>query len=191
RLSPGETFIVSPTVSCNIEGVTKSRVLNFRRAVKKHKRFLEYVDESTCEITTSNEQFNHWINRSATDLITMVSATPYGAYPFAGIPWYVTPFGRDGIITALECLWISPEVSAGVLRYLAATQAKEYDSFRDAEPGKILHETREGEMAELNEIPFKQYYGTIDATPLFIVLAGEYYKRSGDLKLIQEIWPNI
>lgn len=191
HLSPGQSYILSPTFSFEVQDQPKNRLLSFRKAVKKHKRFLEYVDESTCEIITSNEQFNHWINRSATDLITMVSETPYGPYPYAGIPWYATPFGRDGIITALECLWISPEVAKGVLKYLAATQATGHDGFRDAEPGKILHETREGEMAVLNEIPFRQYYGTIDATPLFIVLAGEYFRRTGDLKTIRELWPNI
>ncbi len=191
HLSPGKSFIISPTLSFELQGREKPRILNFRKAVKKHKRFLDYVDQSTCRITTSNEQFNHWINRSYTDLITMITETPYGPYPYAGIPWYATPFGRDGIITALECMWVSPEVAKGVLSYLAATQATESDSFRDAEPGKILHETRDGEMALLNEIPFKQYYGTIDATPLFIVLAGEYYKRTGDLKFLEELWPNI
>jgi glycogen debranching enzyme len=191
QLSPGQSFIVSPVISFETQNSPKPKLLNFRKAVKKQIRFLEYVDKSTCEIVTSNEQFNHWINRSATDLTTMISDTPYGPYPYAGIPWYVTPFGRDGIITALECLWVSPEVANGVLRYLAATQAKEIDRFRDSEPGKILHETREGEMAMLDEIPFRQYYGTIDATPLFIVLAGEYYKRTGDLELIEELWPNI
>ncbi len=188
---PGQTNIISPTVAFEIQGRPTSKIYNFRKAEKKHKRFLEYVDKSTCEIITSNEQFNHWINRSATDLITMITETEHGPFPYAGIPWYDTPFGRDGIITALECLWVSPEVAQGVLRYLAATQATETDGFRDSEPGKILHETRDGEMAGLNEIPFKKYYGTIDATPLFIVLAGEYYKRTSDLKLIEDLWPNI
>ena len=191
HLSPGQSYIISPTISFEIHDKPKSKILSFRKAEKKHQRFLEYVDQSTCEITTSNEQFNHWINRSATDLITMITETPHGPYPYAGIPWYATPFGRDGIITALECLWISPEVAKGVLKYLAATQATESDGFRDAEPGKILHETRAGEMANLDEIPFRQYYGTIDATPLFVVLAGEYYRRTGDRDTIEMLWPNI
>jgi glycogen debranching enzyme len=191
RLLPGEKFIISSTISFIISGKKERAVLNFRKAVKKHKRWFDYIDQYSCRIITSNEQFNNWIKRSGIDLITMVTNTNHGPYPYAGIPWYDTPFGRDGIITALECLWASPEVSRGVLRYLSATQAREEDSFRDAEPGKILHETREGEMAMLNEIPFRQYYGTIDATPLFIVLAGAYYKRTADLGLIREIWESI
>jgi glycogen debranching enzyme len=191
RLKPGQNFIIAPTISFETEGHGKNKLLTFRSAEKKYKRYLEYVNDSTSELITSNEQFNHWINRSRTDLITMVTETPHGPYPYAGIPWYDTPFGRDGIITALECLWISPEVALGVLNYLAAMQAKEEDPFRDAEPGKILHEAREGEMAILDEIPFKQYYGTIDATPLFVVLAGAYYQRTGDLETIRNLWENI
>jgi glycogen debranching enzyme len=191
HLLPGHDYIISATFTFMVGGKKDGKVLDFRKAVKKHKQWFDYIDSNSCEINTSNEQFNHWINRSRTDLITMITNTPFGPYPYAGIPWYDAPFGRDGIITALECLWISPEVSKGVLKYLAATQAKEEDSFRDAEPGKILHEARDGEMAALNEIPFRQYYGTIDATPLFIVLAGAYYIRTGDLKTIREIWDNI
>jgi glycogen debranching enzyme len=191
KLAPGEKQTLSITMSFSQSEKEAPEIFNFRKAVKKHKRRFDYIDETSCEIETSNEQFNHWLNRSRTDLITMISNTPYGPYPYAGIPWFDTPFGRDGIITALECLWISPEVAKGVLQYLAATQATEEDSFRDAEPGKILHESREGEMAQLNEVPFRQYYGTIDATPLFIILAGEYFKRTDDIETIKGIWRNI
>ncbi|MBT0811737.1 amylo-alpha-1,6-glucosidase [Litoribacter ruber] len=143
------------------------------------------------DIFSSNERFTHWINRSKTDLASLLAETPHGKYPYAGVPWYNTAFGRDGIITALQVLWVAPQVAKDVLKFLAAHQSTIEDAEADAEPGKILHETRGGEMSALNEVPFKKYYGTIDATPLFVMLAGAYYSRTGDLQTIRSIWSNI
>ncbi|QDV68300.1 alpha-glucosidase [Rosistilla carotiformis] len=153
-------------------------------------RIRETESERT-EIFTSNEEFNGWLNRSNADLDMLISDTIYGRYPYAGVPWFATPFGRDGIITALETLWVRPKLSRGVLSFLAATQATEVDPLVESEPGKIVHEMRDGEMATLGEVPFKRYYGTVDATPLFVVLAGQYFRRSGDRGFIEFIWPNI
>jgi glycogen debranching enzyme len=144
-----------------------------------------------CVIETSNEQLNAWLARSASDLNMLLTVTPTGLYPYAGVPWFDTTFGRDGIITALECLWMSPNIARGVLAFLAQTQAKTRDVNRDAEPGKILHEARSGEMAQLGEVPFGCYYGSVDSTPLFVMLAGAYYRRTGDASFVESLWPNV
>ena len=132
--------------------------------------------------------FNLWIEKSHADLVLLTSKLATGPYPLAGIPWFDTTFGRDGLITALQTLWLNPALSRGVLNYLASTQAQETSAFRDAEPGKILHEAREGEMAAMGEVPFRRYYGGVDATPLFVMLAGAYHERTGDTAFIEEIW---
>ena len=102
-----------------------------------------------CRVTSRNADLNEWIARSVSDLQMMITDTPQGSYPYAGVPWFSAPFGRDGIITALQTLWVAPDIARGVLSYLAVTQATEHVPERDAQPGKILHEARGGEMAAL------------------------------------------
>ena len=155
------------SIACDVED-QKAVIGSFQKAFVQSNKAIHDMDEATANIYTSNEQFNDWLNRAAADLNMLTTFTEHGAYPYAGIPWFSTPFGRDGIITALQYLWLYPEMARGVLAYLAATQAVAHDAATDAQPGKILHEARKGEMAELGEIPFKQYYGSIDSTPLFL-----------------------
>ena len=142
-------------------------------------------------VTSSNELFDTVIDRAAADIDMLLTDTEYGLYPYAGIPWYSTIFGRDGLITAMELLLVAPAIAKGVLKTLALTQADAVDEAADAQPGKILHEMRGGEMARLGEVPFRRYYGSVDSTPLFVMLAGLYLKRSGDLDTIRAIWPNL
>jgi glycogen debranching enzyme len=142
-------------------------------------------------LISSDDRCNSWMARSQADLSMLIDGNPEINYPYAGVPWFSTVFGRDGIITALQTLWIAPAIARGVLAYLAETQAIHEDPARDAEPGKIIHEIRHGEMAETGEVPFKRYYGSVDSTPLFLILAGAYFHRTNDLAFIRKIWPNI
>ena len=159
-------------------------LLRFEDARAEAAADLERYSAWSCHVRTSNGQINAWINRAVSDLHMMTTDLPTGPYPYAGIPWFNTPFGRDGIITALECMWLRPGLARGVLSYLASTQATEVIPEQDAEPGKILHETRNGEMAALKEMPFGRYYGSVDATPLFVLLRQTpYFERSGDRAL--------
>jgi len=189
-LPVGEAIQCDLTISCEVDRQPPCELI-YEKALVEVERALQSAKADDCLIVTSNEQFNAWLNSSLADLHMMISDTPEGPYPYAGVPWFSTPFGRDGLITAFELLWINPTIARGVLAYLAATQAREAAPTQDAEIGKILHETRKGEMAALNEIPFGRYYGSIDATPLFIMLAGAYYERTGDQIFIEQIWPNV
>ena len=163
----------------------------FARAYRDNRRDLRQLTAGITTIISSNDQFNEGLCRATADLYMLATRTQEGVYPFAGIPWYSTVFGRDGIITAMMALWIDPNFGKGVLRFLAATQAKAVDPAADAQPGKVLHETRRGEMAMLGEVPFRHYYGTIDGTPLFVMLAAQYHEVTGDLDTIRSIWPQL
>lgn len=138
-----------------------------------------------------NQGFNDWLRQSRADIALLVTDLPTGPYPYAGTPWFSTPFGRDGIITAWQMLWLDPGLAKGVLTYLASRQATETNAFMDSAPGKIMHETRGGEMSMLGEVPFALYYGGVDTTCLFIALAGAYARRTNDYETIRALWPNL
>ncbi|WP_178087615.1 amylo-alpha-1,6-glucosidase [Methylacidimicrobium cyclopophantes] len=153
------------------------------RTKKREGHLRRYLGQAA--IRTSDEHIQEWIDQARADLEMLVTPTREGLYPFAGVPWFSAVFGRDGILTALQYLWLDPHLAQGVLRFLAAHQAK------GEEEGKILHEMRQGEMAATGEVPFGLYYGSIDATPLFVFLAGALYARTGDKRMVERLWPHI
>ncbi len=159
-----------------------------RRAVAA--RMKARIDR-TARITTSRPSFDAWLTRSSADLAVLTADLPTGPYPHAGVPWFSVPFGRDALITALQTLWLDAELAGGVLDFLAATQATQIDAFCDAEPGKILHEHRNGELARTGAVPFHHYYGGIDQTLLFVVLAHAFWMRTGDGVRLRRLEPAI
>jgi glycogen debranching enzyme len=191
-LEPKQEAHLYLTIACEQGDTPKAaRPVRYEAAFRRND---DARRETLCQcgtIETSNPLVNRWLSRSVCDLAMLTTALPTGPYPYAGVPWYATTFGRDGILTAREMLWLDPSLARGVLAFLASTQAGHEDRARDAEPGKILHEARKCEMAYTNEVPFGLYYGTVDATPLFVGLAGAYYHRTGDLEFVRGLWPNV
>jgi glycogen debranching enzyme len=190
-LEPHQDVHLYCTIACDIENEPRRRADDYDAAFQANAQARARQESAKCQLRSSNPLFDRWLDRSTSDLSMLTTELPTGPYPYAGVPWYSTTFGRDGLITARECLWIDPSLARGVLACLAASQATLEEPERDAEPGKILHEARHCEMAHTREVPFGRYYGTVDATPLFVALAGAYWHRTGDLDFIRRLWPNL
>jgi glycogen debranching enzyme len=188
-LQPNEARPIFLSIGCG--DPEPPRPAPFLRGLRAVHHDLHGGSHGAATVTTSNTVFNEVVCRSMADLCMLMTRTPQGRYPYAGIPWYSTTFGRDGVITALQMLWVAPQIAQGVLQRLAAYQATADDPASDAQPGKILHEMRGGEMAALREVPFALYYGSVDATPLFVLLAGLYSERTGDDATLRTLWPSI
>jgi glycogen debranching enzyme len=189
-LAPREEKSLNFTITCQEEHA-RSVSTGFDESMHRSILELQETRSQFGSVTSSNVAFNRWFCRSASDVQMMIRGNPEGAYPYAGVPWFSTVFGRDALVTAMQCLWAAPWIAASVLKYLALHQAVEVIPRQEAEPGKILHEMRHGEMANLNEVPFGRYYGSVDSTPLFVLLAGMYFDRTGDRDLLESIWPNV
>jgi glycogen debranching enzyme len=189
ELQTQEKLPIFITTQCNAPpGVAAQPFLLGLRDARRERRA---VTRDGASVETSNEILNEILCRAAADLRILTTDTVTGPYPYAGIPWYSTTFGRDGLIAALQMLWLDPSIAKGVLHRLATYQAKADDPAADAQAGKILHEMRCGEMAQLGEVPFGLYYGSVDATPLFVVLAGAYVERTNDEHTLRRLWPSI
>jgi glycogen debranching enzyme len=191
ELAPYERRSIFLTARCEDSSIAANSAISFLRAYRETRRARRAATANIATVNSSNQAFDEVLCRATSDVYTLITWSDDRPYPYAGIPWFNTIFGRDGIVTAILMLWMDPSVARGVLLTLAATQSTSIDPRSDAQPGKILHELRHGEMANLGEVPFARYYGSVDATPLFVVLAGMYLERTGDLATIQQIWSNV
>lgn len=190
-LVPGGKDIVELVIQVLIGTEPSKEILSYQEAKHKAEEELGVWLAGQTRITTSNPSVNRTLKQAELDLYMLSTDIGQGHFPVAGIPWYCVPFGRDSILTAIQTLVLNPSLAKSTLRTLAAVQGEIINSSNEEAPGKILHEMRSGEMANLGEVPYKRYYGSIDATPLFIVLFTETIRWTGDHALLNELLPSV
>jgi|AntDeeMetagen285_2_1112576.scaffolds.fasta_scaffold02680_1 glycogen debranching enzyme len=169
------------------QSVTPAAKFETVRTAVRHREQEWYAQTDLPE----HDNWNSVLQEAERNLLELTLETEYGPVLAAGVPWFATAFGRDSLIAAYQSIRVRPDIAKATCRYLAAHQATDTDEFRAAEPGKILHEIREGETTIRQETPHSPYYGTVDATPLFVVLVHEVWSQTGDDAFVRELWPHI
>jgi glycogen debranching enzyme len=188
-LKPGLSAEITMVASAALQPAAAPIPLGYGEALRRRRAVTESLDRGGTEVRSDHDLFAVWVARSRRDLHLLLTETPDGFVPYAGIPWYVAPFGRDALISALQVLPFEPALAAGTLRFFARHVGRVDDAFTDQEPGKIVHELRRGEMAACREIPFIPYFGSVDAPPLFVMLLAEYLRWTADTTFARELWP--
>ncbi len=192
RLEPKATFVLLVDILPLAGGEQPDPNFQFDASLSHLERTYVNWNRSCTDYRTDNEVLDNGLMwRSLEDLRILCDEMPSGLFPTAGTPWYAVPFGRDALITSFQTLALNPDLAYGTLRYLALHQGRKIDPYREEEPGKILHEMRFGELARLKQIPHTPYYGTVDATPLFLVLLVELLDWTGDVELLSELSANV
>jgi glycogen debranching enzyme len=189
-LAPGEARRILVTVAPSARPAPRPR-RTLHAALSDLERADREWQAGCARIETDNELFQSVMSASVRDLHALLTPADGGRLPAAGIPWYVAPFGRDSLLSAYEALLLNPGIARETLKVLAALRAREDEPWRDAEPGKILHELRAGELARAGLIPHTPYYGSVDATALFVMLAAAYFRWTGDLETLAALHPAL
>ncbi|HEY7282145.1 MAG TPA: amylo-alpha-1,6-glucosidase [Actinomycetota bacterium] len=189
-LGPYQTRLLSLTVEPIIDDHRPPHV-DFDTAIHDLRSSYEEWERECTRVVTDNELFNQLLDQGLRDLRALYTRVDGGGVLAAGIPWYVTTFGRDGLIAAHQMLMINPRLAREVLTVLAGQQGWERDDWRDEQPGKILHEARQGELAAAGLIPHTPYYGSVDSTPWFLVVAAQHLRWTGDVELAKQLEPAI
>jgi glycogen debranching enzyme len=192
HLEPLRKTALEVTVTPRVENKeSRAEVYEFDAQLHARRAAFQEFDSASTSFTSSNSVFDNLFRNAMGDFHAL--RIPFGQEHViaAGIPWFATIFGRDSIIAAYQTLSLNPELAKDTLRVLARYQASEVDDWRDAQPGKILHESREGEMTRCGEMPFGPYYGSVDATPLWLILLSETYNWTADEALAREMLPHV
>jgi glycogen debranching enzyme len=188
RLHPGETDVVGLSIE-PITAEASDGAADFDSSMQRLRRSYDEWDRRATRIRTDNDLFNGILAQSLRDLRALCTDVKGGSVLAAGIPWYVAVFGRDTLITSHQILTVNPGPARESLRALAARQGREVDDWRDEEPGKILHEIRTGELAGGGYLPHSPYYGTVDATPWFLIVLAQHFRWTNDLGFVKELLP--
>jgi glycogen debranching enzyme len=189
-LPPRGQTRIELSVEASIDGRRRRR-RSFDTAATLNQKSKQEWDETSTLITTDRTGFNRLLESSSRDIRALITPEDHGRIIAAGIPWYVAPFGRDSLLTSVETLLMTTNPARETLFVLANHQSRNDDRLRDAEPGKILHEIRYGELARAGHIPHSPYYGTADATPLFVMVAADYYRWTNDLDTMLRLRPHL
>lgn len=189
-LNHGESKEVTFTIEA-LQNQQTSNVMDEQLALNALQQSYKNWDDSLPVVRTDEKQLEKLIKRGTDDLRVLLTDVGFGSFPVAGLPWFGVPFGRDSLIAALQLLPFNTEVAKGTLLTMAHYQGTKIDAWRDEQPGKIMHEIRYGELANTNQIPFAPYYGSVDSTPLFLMLLVEYVNWTGDMELVKELRTNI
>ncbi|PPA70622.1 amylo-alpha-1,6-glucosidase [Jeotgalibacillus proteolyticus] len=189
-LEHGESKEVTLTIEA-LSGNEKSRVKDEQEALHALQESYSDWDKALPIVKTDMKQLEKLVKRGTDDLRVLLTDVGFGHFPVAGLPWFGVPFGRDSLIAALQLLPFNADIAKGTLLTMAHYQGSKVDSWRDEQPGKIMHEIRYGELANTNQIPFAPYYGSVDSTPLFLMLLVDYVNWTGDLTLAKKLRPNI
>ncbi|MGK9251760.1 amylo-alpha-1,6-glucosidase [Paenibacillus humicus] len=171
-------------------GEEEARLVPRDEALEALRRSYREWNEQATSVDSDLPAFNRLYGRGLQDIRVLLTDIGFGPFPVAGLPWFAVPFGRDSLITALQLLPIQPEAAKGTLLTMAHFQGTKEDPWRDEHPGKIMHELRKGELANTNQVPFNPYYGSVDSTPLFLVLLGEYVRWTGDMNTLKRLLPH-
>ncbi|MFG6148112.1 amylo-alpha-1,6-glucosidase [Halobacillus sp. B23F22_1] len=191
NLKPQEEKALKINVSAAIKDQFTGIPLNYEKAFEKLESSHEQWNAELPSVSSDSEVLNGTVKQGLNDLRVLLTNLGHGPFPVAGLPWFGVPFGRDSLIAAWQMLPFYPEAAKGTLFTMASLQGTKENEWRDEQPGKIMHEIRYGELANTNQVPFTPYYGTIDATPLFLVLLSEYVKWTGDLKTFELLQGNV
>jgi glycogen debranching enzyme len=189
HLEPNQTRLVTVTVEPDAGDEAAVRAPDFEHAVHELRRSYEEWERESTRIITDNELFNELLDRSLRDLRALYTPVNGSGVLAAGIPWYVTIFGRDSLIASHQFLTVNTRPAREALQVLAERQGTEVNDWRDEQPGKILHEVRDGELARAGILPHSPYYGSVDSTPLFVIVYAQHLRWTGDVAFARDLLP--